>query len=71
MGTMDDFYEQDEPLDDVLKAFNEGDKGVTARPTRGQTALLLLKGGRTVEAPRIESARGTQGQTALLDLAAA
>lgn len=30
----EDFYEEDEPLDEVLAAYERGIKGVTARPTR-------------------------------------
>lgn len=29
----DDFFEEDEPLEKVLAAFERGEKGVTARPT--------------------------------------
>lgn len=30
----EDFYEDDEPLEDVLAAYERGIKGVTARPSR-------------------------------------
>lgn len=34
-----DFYEEDEPIEDVLRAFAAGDEGVTAQPggTAGRT----------------------------------
>lgn len=42
-----DFYEDDEPSEDVVAAFNAGEKFVTARPVehqRGWTKFLRLRG---------------------------
>jgi|GEM_PF-4862528 len=39
IATTEDFYEDDEPLDDVLAAFDRGAKGVTAPPS-GQNKTL-------------------------------
>lgn len=33
----DDFYEEDEPLEDLIAAFERGEKGVTAPPPRSDT----------------------------------
>lgn len=43
----EDFYEEDEPLDDVLSAFKHGIKGVTSKPpwfevTSAPASALLL-----------------------------
>ena len=35
-----DFYEEDEPLEDVVAAFDCGRKVLTRRPARGQTVYL-------------------------------
>lgn len=35
-----DFYEDDEPVSDVLKAFERGEQCVTSRPVRGWTYFL-------------------------------
>lgn len=32
MDQHDDFYEEDEPVADVVRAFEEGERGVTAPP---------------------------------------
>jgi hypothetical protein len=42
MGSSDDFYEPDEPLEQVLEAFEQGEKRVTAAPSQGQTVRLDL-----------------------------
>lgn len=31
-SNMDDFYEDDEPVDEIVAAFDHGDRGVTGRP---------------------------------------
>jgi hypothetical protein len=36
---MADFYKEDEPFEDVVAAFERGEKALTA-PPRGQTAYL-------------------------------
>jgi hypothetical protein len=41
MAGIDEFYEQDEPVDDVAKAFERGPKQVTGAP-RGQTEYLTV-----------------------------
>lgn len=38
----DDFYEDDEPLEDVLRAFQDGEKFVTAQPHQGVTLFFNL-----------------------------
>jgi hypothetical protein len=40
MATTDDFYEDDEPLEDVLRAFREGEKYVTELPHQGLTLVF-------------------------------
>jgi hypothetical protein len=37
MAADDDFYEDDEPLEDVLRAFRDGEKYVTEPPHQGVT----------------------------------
>ncbi|MEV7970698.1 hypothetical protein AB0O34_32620 [Sphaerisporangium sp. NPDC088356] len=46
MATMnaDDFYEDDEPIEQVLAAFERGDKRLTRRPNRGFNEHLSLFG---------------------------
>lgn len=42
-----EFYEDDEPVEDVVTAFDAGEKFLTARPVehqRGWTRFLRLKG---------------------------
>jgi hypothetical protein len=36
----DDFYEEDEPVEQVVQAFEQGDKQLTAGPSRGVTQTL-------------------------------
>jgi hypothetical protein len=43
MGQRNDFYEDDEPLEEVLRAFHGGEKGLTARPVAGRTENLSLE----------------------------
>ena len=38
VGEHDEFFEEDEPLEDVLAAFSRGEKGFTARPVPSSTA---------------------------------
>ena len=40
----DDFYEPDEPVDHVIRAFEEGEKGVTGHATWSSTSFLKLPG---------------------------
>jgi hypothetical protein len=61
MDDRDDFYEPDEPVDDVLKAFQRGDKGSTVAPSRGKTVDLQIPLGAFRSMP-------TRGRTAYLDL---
>lgn len=44
MAEMDDFYEPDEPVEDVIRAFEEGDKGVTGHLTWSDTSFLPVPG---------------------------
>ena len=44
MAEMDDFYESDEPVDDVIRAFERGEKGVTGRVTWSNTSFLKIPG---------------------------
>jgi hypothetical protein len=44
MSARNDFYEPDEPVDEVIKAFQQGEPGLTRRPTRGWTQYLAIKG---------------------------
>jgi hypothetical protein len=37
VGEHDEFFEEDEPLEDVLAAFSQGEKGLTARPVASRT----------------------------------
>lgn len=69
MSGMDDFYEPDEPIEDVLRAFDEGEKFVTTPPSRGQNRLMLVNSGRTV-APESYSRAQTKADVLLLDRAA-
>jgi hypothetical protein len=45
MGQTGDFYEEDEPLEDVLRAFHGGEKGLTGRPTAGRTENFAFDAG--------------------------
>jgi hypothetical protein len=38
----DDFYEDDEPLEDVVRAFQEGEKYVTEPPHQGMTMYFAF-----------------------------
>jgi hypothetical protein len=42
-----DFYEEDEPIEDVLRAFDEGDKGLTG-PARSATYEVEVRLRRSV-----------------------
>jgi hypothetical protein len=44
MGHMDDFYEPDEPVEEILKAFERGEKGLTASVAWAKTEYLKLPG---------------------------
>lgn len=37
----DDFYEEDEPLEDVIAAFDRGEKGLTIGPKRLDGAIAF------------------------------
>ena len=41
MTSDSEFYEEDEPVEKVVAAFERGEKGVTARPL-GRTEYLLI-----------------------------
>jgi hypothetical protein len=43
MAADDDFYEDDEPLEDVLRAFREGEKYVTEPPHQGVTLFVSFE----------------------------
>ena len=43
MAADDDFYEDDEPLADVLRAFQEGEKYVTEPPHQGLTIYFSFE----------------------------
>jgi hypothetical protein len=40
MGHTAGFFEEDEPLDQIVRAFDEGEHGVTEPPHRGRTMYL-------------------------------
>ncbi|MDP9443278.1 MAG: hypothetical protein M3P83_02575 [Actinomycetota bacterium] len=40
----DDFYEDDEPIEDIVDAFRRGEKGVTAPPAAGYNIPLSVPG---------------------------
>jgi hypothetical protein len=40
----DSFYEDDEPVEEILAAFERGEKGVTKRPPRGYNETLRVPG---------------------------
>jgi hypothetical protein len=40
----DDFYVPDEPVEDVIAAYERGEKRVTARPSNGKTEQLRVPG---------------------------
>jgi hypothetical protein len=44
MGSGNEFYEDDEPVNNIVQAFDEGEKEITASPERGQTTYLDLGG---------------------------
>ncbi|WP_191971205.1 hypothetical protein [Micromonospora aurantiaca (nom. illeg.)] len=39
-----DFYEEDEPVEEVIAAFEQAEKGRTALPTNGVTEYLMITG---------------------------
>lgn len=46
MSTMgvNDFHEEDEPLEEVVAAFEQAEKGRTQQPTNGVTEYLTITG---------------------------
>jgi len=44
MAEIDDFYEDDEPVDHVMRAFEQGEKGLTGRATWSDTSYFRLPG---------------------------
>jgi hypothetical protein len=46
MSSMDveGFYEDDEQMEDIVKAFEEGEKGLTGQERRGETYYLSVGG---------------------------
>ncbi|BCJ64833.1 hypothetical protein [Polymorphospora rubra] len=42
MATTDEFFEPDEPVDKITKAFERGEKGLTGRTTWSATSYLKL-----------------------------
>lgn len=52
-GPGEDFYEDDEPLEDVLAAYERGIKGVTARPVALEQSAprVLMLGASSMMAP--------------------
>jgi hypothetical protein len=44
----DDFYEDDEPLEEIVAAFERGEKGLTAPPPRGFNETLTVPGLRPI-----------------------
>jgi hypothetical protein len=44
MAAADDFYEDDEPLEDVIRAFREGEKYSTEPPHQGMTMYFNIGG---------------------------
>ncbi|GLZ55668.1 hypothetical protein [Actinomycetospora sp. NBRC 106378] len=40
MPAVNDFYEDDEPVEDVLAAFEAGEKQLTEPPSRGRTLFV-------------------------------
>lgn len=39
------FYEDDEPIDEIVAAFQRGEKGVTGESARGVNETLIVPGG--------------------------
>lgn len=39
---MSDFYEDDEPIEDVAQAFDRGEKGVTRKPRRTRVVVVRM-----------------------------
>ena len=44
MAEKDDFYEPDEPVEEVIRAFEQGQKGVTGHVTWSDTSFLPVPG---------------------------
>jgi hypothetical protein len=44
----DDFYEDDEPVEKIMAAFERGEKGVTASPSRGINETVMVPGLRPI-----------------------
>jgi hypothetical protein len=44
MGLDEEFYEDDEPVEEVLRAFAAGERGRTGRYLAGRTEYLVIKG---------------------------
>ena len=42
MSSRDDFYEDDEPVEQVVRTFDEGEKGLTGQRSWGRTDYLKL-----------------------------
>ena len=62
MGRMErgDFYEEDEPVDEIVAAFDAGEPFVTANPTeprRGWTKFLRLGEGRSTSTVPVRGIR--------------
>jgi hypothetical protein len=44
----DDFYEDDEPVEEIMAAFERGEKGVTAPPSHGVNETIIVPGLRPI-----------------------
>jgi hypothetical protein len=44
MAEIEDFYEDDEPVEHVIQAFERGEKGLTGRATWSDTSYFRLPG---------------------------
>ena len=48
--TVEEFYEEDEPAEEIFAAFEAGEQLLTHPPARGQTKYLYFEGTRPGEA---------------------
>ncbi len=42
MNESGDFYEDDQPIEDVLRAFEDGERGITAAPVRSFLFTIVV-----------------------------
>lgn len=56
MKSIDGFYEDDEPVEKIIGAFDRGTKALTEAPPRGQTEYLVLCGPLLTDTPNMATA---------------